>query len=734
MLGRWLAASVIAALLTASALLLLGPMAAEAATPNQPTNESPANGTSDISLTHTFQSSPFSDPDEVDTHYASQWQITAKSKEYSSLSLVFDSGVDTSNLIKISISSGVLSCNTTYYWHVRHQDNHGWWSSWSTETSFKTIVSGKPGAPDNMSPANGTTHISLIPTLKSSAFVSLNGGATHAASQWQITAKQGDYSSLSLVFDSGVDTSNQTSIAIPPGVLSCNTTYYWHVQHQDSYGNWSSWSIETSFKTVVSGNPGTPVNISPANGTTDILLTPTLQSTAFISPDGGATHAASQWQITTISGDYTSPVFDSGIDTSNQTSITIPSGSLSYNIKYYWRIRHQDSYGNWSAYSEETSFTTIAARPPVQPTAISPSVAATNISLTPTLSSSDFSSAAVGATHAASQWQITTKAGDYSSPVYDSGVDTVNLTRITMGQGYLNYSTTYYWHVRYQDSYGNWSAYSEETSFTTMAVQPPRQPTNISPSFAAINVSLTPTLRSSAFSSADAGATHAASQWQITTKSGDYSSPVYDSGVDTANLTRIIIGQGYLNYGTTYYWHVRHQDSYGNWSDYSGEGSFTTTVAQPPKQPTTVSPRVAATNISLTPILQSSAFSGADVGVTHAASQWQITTKAGDYSSPVYDSGVDTANLTRITIGQGYLNYGTTYYWHVRHQDSQGIWSDYSSEASFTTAGNTKTSFSDAPTKSANTVGLPWVWIVLGIVVVIGGLGVVIVRRRHREA
>jgi hypothetical protein len=50
-----------------------------------------------------------------------------------------------------------------------------------------------------------------------------------------------------------------------------------------------------------------------------------------------------------------------------------------------------------------------------------------------------------------------------------------NLITISVPSGRLNYSTTYYWHVRYQDNHGVWSSYSNETSFTTMA-PPPNTP------------------------------------------------------------------------------------------------------------------------------------------------------------------------------------------------------------------------------------------------------------------
>ena len=104
--------------------------------------------------------------------------------------------------------------------------------------------------------------------------------------------------------------------------------------------------------------PHQPNNISPSDGSTNISLTPTLESSAFFDPDTGDTHTASHWQITTISGDYSSPVFDSGADSSNLTSITIPSGILWYSTTYYWRVKHQDNHGTWSEYSLEIIFTT----------------------------------------------------------------------------------------------------------------------------------------------------------------------------------------------------------------------------------------------------------------------------------------------------------------------------------------------------------------------------------------
>lgn len=72
-----------------------------------------------------------------------------------------------------------------------------------------------------------------------------------------------------------------------------------------------------------------------------------------------ATHSASQWQITSTSGDYSSPVYDSGEDGTNLESINVPAATLSENTVYYWRVRYKDSEDGWSEWSDETSFETL---------------------------------------------------------------------------------------------------------------------------------------------------------------------------------------------------------------------------------------------------------------------------------------------------------------------------------------------------------------------------------------
>jgi hypothetical protein len=76
-----------------------------------------------------------------------------------------------------------------------------------------------------------------------------------------------------------------------------------------------------------------------------------------------------------------------------------------------------------------------------------------------------------GDLHAASQWQVDINAGDFGTPVRDSGTDTVNKTSIQLNA--LTPETAYKARVRYKDDSGDsgteWSAWSTAATFTTDA-------------------------------------------------------------------------------------------------------------------------------------------------------------------------------------------------------------------------------------------------------------------------
>jgi hypothetical protein len=200
-----------------------------------------------------------------------------------------------------------------------------------------------PATPTNSLPANNAVVTTTTPTLSASAFS--ESGATQAAAEWQI------FNGTTLVYDSGTDTTDKTTLTVPTGKLSSGNTYTWDVRYEDNSGNWSSYSTATSFTVTV--GPYTPVNSSPANNAS--LLNPvTLSASAFSDTLAGTTHTATEWLVKNSSS---TTVFDSGTDTTDLSSITVPSADLVTGQTYSWQVRYEDNSGNWSTYSTATSFT-----------------------------------------------------------------------------------------------------------------------------------------------------------------------------------------------------------------------------------------------------------------------------------------------------------------------------------------------------------------------------------------
>jgi len=215
--------------------------------------------------------------------------------------------------------------------------------------AYKAVTyNNPPNKPQNISPANNQSGVSLTPILTSSSYSDPEGDP-HSSSHWIIKN-----SSDETVWEE-VSSSALTSIQVPSGILTSGTTYYWQVRYQDNFGAWSDWSDPTSFTT--NRSPLKPTNVSPPDGQTGVLLTPTLSASSFTDPDGDI-HKSTQWQITNTKGDYSSSLWDWTSDTDLE-SVKVPSGALDYSTTYWWHVRYKDNYGNWSDWSDETSFTTI---------------------------------------------------------------------------------------------------------------------------------------------------------------------------------------------------------------------------------------------------------------------------------------------------------------------------------------------------------------------------------------
>lgn len=202
-----------------------------------------------------------------------------------------------------------------------------------------------------------------------------------------------------------------------------------------------------------------PTLISPSNNSTEISLTPTLVWNTVSGATGYKVKISMDSTFTTLT--------DSSTVTTNQYSI--PSGKLSYNQKYYWKIAGYNAYGV-GQYSIVWSFTTLNPLP-LQVTLLSPSNGSSNVTLTPTL----FWNTSTNSTN----YRVQVSPSNTFSYIVDSA--TVSTNQRTIPSGKLNIATTYYWRVQGINSFGNgpwstvWSFFTVITGVNQLGTEIPKE-------------------------------------------------------------------------------------------------------------------------------------------------------------------------------------------------------------------------------------------------------------------
>ncbi len=161
----------------------------------------------------------------------------------------------------------------------------------------------------------------------------------------------------------------------------------------------------------------------------------------------------------------------------------------------------------------------------------------------------------------------------------------------------------------------------------------------------------TAALTSSAFSDADGGDAHSASQWQVALSSDPtFASPVVDSGTDASNLvSRAITG---LTAATEYIARVRHRDDSADagteWSEWSAASTAFTTDAAP--STTVAIDQSDPQSILVGGTVQLSATVANPSGSTSWASDDELVATV-DASGEVTGIGVGSAEITATNNG-----------------------------------------------------------------------------------
>ena len=102
--------------------------------------------------------------------------------------------------------------------------------------------------------------------------------------------------------------------------------------------------------------PYKPTLLFPANGLTNVPLTPELKTNIFVDLDSGSQHRQTEWQIS-LESDFKSSELITVRDT-NLTSFVVPKFVLVEGTTYYWRARFYDEKARVSAWSNIRFFKT----------------------------------------------------------------------------------------------------------------------------------------------------------------------------------------------------------------------------------------------------------------------------------------------------------------------------------------------------------------------------------------
>jgi hypothetical protein len=539
----------------------------------------------------------------------------------------------TSNGTSTSKILSGLSQYTTYYWHVRALNSIGTRYSNGSITAFWSFTTGGvPGAFGKTSPTNGATNQSLNPTLSW-------GTSSNATSYEYCYDTTNDNNCYDIV-------NNGSSTSISLSGLTPGTTYYWNVRAVNSFGITYSDGPATAFWLFTTGFPPTAFNkSSPANGATNQPLNPTL---SWASSTGVASY---EYCYDTTNDDTCSGW------TNNGSATSVGLSGLSASTTYYWHVRAVNSFGTTYANGSSTAFYSFATgNPPGAFSKSSPANGATNQPLNPTLS-----------------WGSSTGVTSYEY-CYDTSNDnacsgwTNNGTATSVGLSSLSTGTTYYWHVRANNSFGTTYANGSSTAFYSFATgNPPGAFNKSGPANGATNQPLNPTL-----------------SWVSSTGVTSYEY-CYDTSDDNAcsgwtnNGTATSVGLSSLATGTTYYWQVRAINSFGTtYANGSSTAFYSFTTGSPPS----------AFNKSNPP-------NGADTQPLNPTLSWGSSSGVTNYEY-CYDTSDDNAcsgwtnNGTATSVGLSGLSPSTIYYWHVRANNSFGT--TYANGAvtafwSFTTGG-----------------------------------------------
>ena len=445
-----------------------------------------------------------------------------------------------------------------------------------------------------------------------------------------------------------------------------------------------------SFNTSATGLwPGGANTVNPATGTTPIRLAlydaPLLNPPVLLTPTSGSVDLSTTptltWTISNVAVGYriqinTDSTFAAAnaLDTAGVTGLTftVPSGKLTTNTKYYWRMYASNALGV-SLWGSPWNFRT-APNAPSAPILVSPPNYSINIPTTMTCVWRKAAETLVttvqinkgkennGTDVVKSNKISKSRAGNddihtLSNYWYEYSTDSTfatgvirdsSLTDTTKSLTGLSLSTKYFWRVKAKNQTG-WGSFSTFFSFTTVPAAPVA-PTLSAPTNGQVNVSLTPLI---VWNAVQFASTYRIQIADSTKDTVGFTTSTWDtSGVTIAQLT---VPAGKLLNGRKYWWRVNATNA-GGTGPYSSIWHFTTVASGLP--------------LTLKVYLE---------GYWNGTSQVTDTVRIFLASSTSPYAYVDTAKLVLSSTGTASPLFmrasGGNYYIVVRHMNHLETWS-----------------------------------------------------------
>jgi hypothetical protein len=503
-------------------------------------------------------------------------------------------------------NSSALLPNTTYYWYV--VPKNGTFNAAGCVNNITSFTTSPLTCVTNFSPPNNSTNNALNPTLY------FNWSSPEAATNYDIYLDTNPNPSTLIGNKLHPCCGAYITYTLTSNFLLQNTTYYWYVVPKN--GAYAATGCQSNTTAFTTGTLSCVPNISPANNSTGISRTPTLQ-----------------WQSNAVATSY-----DLYFGTNNNSitlltnvsnnNYTLPLGLLSFNTTYYWYVVPKNgAIAATGCANNVTSFTTRLLSCVGNTT---PANNATGINLRPTLI-----------------WQSNADATSYDLYIGTTNNPTTLVANVTTNNytiplaNALAPNTTYYWYVVPKNgAIAATGCASNITSFTTLPIA---CVTNISPLNNATNISVQPYL-----------------SWQSSAVATSYDVYLGTNNTPT-NLIANVATNSYtvpavnsLLSNTIYYWYVVPKN--GNTSTsgcISNVTSFTTGALV---CGVNNSPINNATNVSLSPSLY-----------------WATSPIATNYDIYLGNTNPPTTLLAN-TSNNGFYNLvgstnhlleNNTYYWYV---------------------------------------------------------------------